>query len=168
MARNTTTPWKDGFYILKGMPTNIYTVTGENVVWEGVFGKASNHASDPKFRGTWKFGDFGDAVEEVATAAGKKKYNVDISMPGAYIEFKGVLSDDGLKIYVWGWTNSVDVFEWKDEESILKLRESGESADAPPSPYKIQPENQGKFLFISGAPGLGKSTTAQLLGRKAG
>ena len=168
MSNSKATPWKNGFYVLKGMPINIYTVEGENVTWEGVYGKASTHATDPRYRGTWKYGDFGDAIAEVATVAGKKRYNIDLSLPGAYIEFKGIVSEDGMKIYIWGWGNAVDVFEWKNDEEILKLKDSGDPADAPPSPYKIQPENQGNLLFISGAPGLGKSTTAQLLGRKAG
>ena len=142
MSKSAKTPWENGSYILKGMPSNIYTVDGENVIWEGVFGRVSNHDSNPKFRGTWKYGDFGEAIEEVAAAAGKKRYNIDIRLPGAFIEFKGIVSDDGRNIFIWGWTNSVDVFEWKDEESILKLRESGDPADAPPSPYKIRPKTK--------------------------
>merc|ERR1719412_2247293 len=51
---------------------------------------------------------------------------------------------------------------------MMEYRESGDPVEAPPSHYKIQLENQGKFLFISGAPGLGKSTTGLLLSRKAG
>merc|ERR1711983_214161 len=35
-------------------------------------------------------------------------------------------------------------------------------------PYKVQPENQGKLIFISGAPGSGKSTTALKLAKKEG
>ena len=44
----------------------------------------------------------------------------------------------------------------------------GDPIEAPPGPYKIQPENQGKLLWITGSPGVGKSTSAQLLGRKKG
>ena len=40
--------------------------------------------------------------------------------------------------------------------------------EAPPGPYKIQPEVQGKLVLLTGAPGAGKSTTAQLLGRMKG
>merc|ERR1719315_283955 len=40
--------------------------------------------------------------------------------------------------------------------------------EAPPGPYKIQPHNLGKFIWITGAPGMGKSTSAQLLSRTAG
>ena len=44
----------------------------------------------------------------------------------------------------------------------------GDPIEAPPGPYKIQPDNQGKLLWITGSPGVGKSTSAQLLGRKKG
>ena len=40
--------------------------------------------------------------------------------------------------------------------------------EAPSHPYKEQPERLGKVLWITGAPGLGKSTSAQLLSRNAG
>ena len=35
-------------------------------------------------------------------------------------------------------------------------------------PYKIQPEKKGKIIWLSGAPGMGKSTSAQMLGRDHG
>jgi len=41
--------------------------------------------------------------------------------------------------------------------------------EAPSCPfYKMQPENQGILLFISGVPGTGKSTSAQFLAREFG
>ena len=40
--------------------------------------------------------------------------------------------------------------------------------EAPSCPYPIQPDNQGKLIWLSGPPGAGKSTTAQLMGKEAG
>ena len=40
--------------------------------------------------------------------------------------------------------------------------------EAPPCFNKLEPERQGKLVWISSPPGLGKSTTAQLLSREHG
>ena len=163
-----TTPWKDGLYLMQGLPSMVWTVKGEKVQNEYLVGRTSNHDNDPMFQGTFKFGDFGPAQDEVAQEAGKTDYNVQISIWGGMLTPKGILSDDGTKIHFWGLANAVDRFEWTSEEAIKALRESGDPADAPPSDHKIQPEYQGKFLFISGAPGVGKSTTGHLLSQKHG
>ena len=163
-----TLPWKNGFYRMKSMPSLILTVTGENVTIEGVSGRPTNFDDDPNAKGTWKYGDFGDASEDVAKAAGKPKYNVDINLWQGALGGKGIVSDDGKKITFFGVSNAVDSFEWESDEAIIALKETGDPVDCPPSDYKIQPENQGLFLFISGAPGLGKSTTGHLLSKKAG
>ena len=44
----------------------------------------------------------------------------------------------------------------------------GDPISAPPGPFTIQPEVRGKLLWLTGGPGMGKSTTAQLLGREKG
>ena len=70
------------------------------------------------------------------------------------------------------------------EEEKIAIDNDFDPIEAPPGPYKVQPdvpgiqENQrtfiftflipGKIIWLSGAPGMGKSTTAQLLARKNG
>ena len=51
----------------------------------------------------------------------------------------------------------------------VKLPAITDLMSAPSCPfYKVQPENQGILLFISGVSGTGKSTTAQILAREFG
>merc|ERR1719328_53535 len=81
---------------------------------------------------------------------------------------KGYLSSCGKKISVVGFSGGYDTYEWISEEEYEVLKDSGDPADAPPSHYKIQPENQGKLIWISGPPGTGKSTTGLMLSKTAG
>merc|ERR1719411_2559305 len=64
-------------------------------------------------------------------------------------------------------TRSVDTLDWMSEEEVAEFLASGDPEDAIPHPYKIQPENQGKLLWLSGAPGLGKSTSGLMLSKKS-
>ena len=79
----------------------------------------------------------------------------------------GILYEDGMKITTKG-VMGVCELEWVTEEEVARLEAEGDPIEAPPGDYKIQPEYQGKFLWITGQPGLGKSTSAQLLGRNHG
>ena len=75
------------------------------------------------------------------------------------------MSNDREHLHTFGFSKNVDHLEWVSDEDLKKLVEDRDPADAPSCPYKIQPENQGKLVWLSGPPGAGKSTTAQLLGR---
>ncbi len=60
----------------------------------------------------------------------------------------------------------IQVIEWISEEELKEIADARDDFKAPACPfYKEQPDNQGKLLWLSGPPGAGKSTTAQLLGR---
>ena len=48
-----------------------------------------------------------------------------------------------------------------------ELAEDRDHKDTPSCPYKIQPENQGRLVWLSGPPGAGKSTTGQLMSKEA-
>ena len=119
--------------------------------------------------GTITYGDFGPAREEVQKASGGvKNYNVEISLLGGIKITKGIVSTDGKIIYSWGFWNTLEYIKWMSDEDLKKLADDRDPWEAPSCPYKIQPENQGKLVWLSGPPGAGKSTTGQLMSREAG
>jgi len=119
-------------------------------------------------QGIIKVGDFGEADPEVVKLSGKKSYNIEITYSfGQNVIEHGVLSGDGLKMISKGMMGIAEM-EWVTEEEVARLEAEGDPIEAPPGEYKIQPEYQGKFLWITGPAGLGKSTSAQLLGRNYG
>ena len=160
------TPWKNGHYRTKMYPTLLYLVEGEDFIIFAASGKTTTQ--NPMFIGTWKYGDFGEASADVAKESGKKNYNVQITAMGGVWTPKAVLSDDGKRLTHYGMAHGVDEFTWMSDEEAEQFINSGEPVEQPTCPYKIQPENQGKLLWLSGAPGLGKSTSGLLLARNFG
>merc|ERR1711973_628606 len=78
----------------------------------------------------------------------------------------GVIKDGGTKCYLKGLLQySVEKIT---EEQLIEIENDFDPIEAPPGPYKLQPEKKGKLLWFSGAPGMGKSTSAQLLARDNG
>jgi len=145
----------------------LYLVEGENIIMHPASGKPSNVDDIPFYKGTWKYGDFGEARETVAKESGKSRYNVEMIARGGIFKVKLVLSDDGKQLTCFGMTNSTDVFEWMSDDELNEFISTGDPADAYPHENKEQPENQEKLVWLSGAPGLGKSTSGLLLGKKA-
>ena len=84
------------------------------------------------------------------------------------IKSQGVVSEDGTKIYSWCQWNCLETHTWLSNEALSKLCEERDPIEAPSCHYKIQPENQGKLIWLSGPGGCGKSTTGQLMGKEAG
>ena len=169
-SNSNSTPWKNGCYrsirLSSWLFSWLFIVEGEDFTLEKVSGKPTN--DDAFTKGTWKYGDFGEAHPDVAKETGKNSYNVEIIIWGGMMKIHAVISEDGTKLTFYGMYKLVETFEWQSEEELAAFKEIGDPVNAPPSHYKMQPENQGKLVLISGAPGLGKSTSAQLLSNKSG
>ena len=101
--------------------------------------------------------------------SGEKNYSVEVRFEAMGREFvdHGVLLEGGTK-FILETMVGVSTLEWIDEEEAEKLANDGDPLDAPTSPYTAQPERQGRLIWITGPPGLGKSTSAQLLSREHG
>ena len=162
------TPWRNGYYHSRGHPCMLLFVEGENMIIHPASGKPSNVYDNPKCKGTWTYGDFGEASPDVAKESGKSRYNVKMNTSSYLFPSNLVLSDDGKTLTFYGITRSVDIYEWMNDAEFAKFIASGDPADNMPHQYKEQPENQGKLVWLSGVAGLGKSTSALLLAKKEG
>jgi len=113
-------------------------------------------------------GNFGPADPAIVESTGRSTYNIQFLYSGPPdMKELGVVSQDGLKITLKG-SMGIATLDWMTEEEAAALVEEVDPIEAPPGPYKIQPNNLGKFLWITGSPGLGKSTSAQLLSKLHG
>ena len=117
-----------------------------------------------------EFGQFGPADPEVESRTGQAENNFKFSydFAGTRVEDPGVVSEDRLKLTVKGF-GGLNTFDWMTEEDLRAAIEAeSDPISAPPGHYTVQPERQGRLLWITGPPGLGKSTSAQLLSREKG
>ena len=90
----------------------------------------------------------------------------DTAKPGQFIDL-GILYDEGRKVVMKGGAGIASL-EKITEEELEELLNDCDPIEAPPGDYKVQPEKQGKVIWLTGAPGMGKSTSAQILGREHG
>jgi len=165
------TTFLDGYYKLDNHFCNILMVeNGSCAYFDGL---------DKKFPLLVEYGDFGEAFGEVKEKTGKSTYNVRIKyiwneeigeawkdLMEKYEEL-GVISMDGSKCSVKTHMGISDMIKITNEEKRA-MDNNFDPIESPPGPYKIQPEVDGHIIWLTGAPGLGKSTTAQLLAREDG
>ena len=152
------TPWRDGNYKVKDGGNNVLTITGEKLYSSG---------TDHKTK--LKYGNFGEADPKIVEMTGEKYYNLESTydVVGKEMTDYGVLIDDGNAIVFKGMMG-IFTLMWITEEEAEKMANDTDPIEAPTNHYKVQPERQGRLIFITGPPGLGKSTSAQLLSREHG
>jgi len=118
-----------------------------------------------------KYGEFGEAHKKIVEETGCKNFNVKFEYGGEpeHDQF-GVLTPQGLVLWDT-WSTKVIHFNRtnnKAAQDIALKDEEKDPIEAPPGPYKLQPENQGVIIWLTGCPGSGKSTSAQMLARDLG
>jgi len=149
--------WRDGKYKSGDGGHDLITINGDTVTF-GSFTKAK-----------LKYGSFGPADARIVEMTGQSDYNVELNYNFVNKEMSdfGVILEDGTKLVLKGISGILTRIWISDEEAEL-IENDGDPIEAPTSPYKIEPERQGRLIWISGPPGLGKSTSAQLLSREHG
>ena len=138
-SNDTPTPWKNGYYHSRSMPSMVFEVEGENFLMFSASGKPTKLDSNPTAKGTWKYGQFGEAHPDVVKESGKSRYNVEMCARGGIWKPHLIVSDDGKKLTFYGVAHSVDIFEWMSDDEYAEFIKSGDPCDAYPHQYKIQP-----------------------------
>ena len=167
---STTSKPLDGFYKSLLKKSSYIIIAGE---------KVSSHEAGRDVIDNMKveLGEFGTADEAIRELSAKEKYNINLVMfwdkndPEKRLERFGVISDDRERIFFENPADKsqVDVRERITKEEADEIEKSGlDPILAPPGPYTIQPGKQGRLVWITGPPGAGKSTSAQLLARLHG
>jgi len=149
--------WVDGDYKATGCLYDSYQIQG-----------CTGQAMGTNIR--LRQGDFGVADQKIAEETGQKNYNVEISYDiGVELVEFGIVHKNGKKITTKTLLgHGIGYMEWMSGEEAAAFEDAKDPLDALSHPYLEQPGNLGKLLWMTGPPGMGKSTTAQLLARTAG
>jgi len=156
---------------------NFYKILKENVDGQYV----AIDAPGIDFRVKIEYGDFGEADPKVQEISGLKNYNIKITLSPPGEEDKkdeaeenklghrdiGIVYDEGRKCSMKGIAG-VSSLEKITEEDVEAILNDCDPIEAPPGPYTVQPGKKGRIIWFTGAPGMGKSTSAQLLARDHG
>jgi len=145
-------------------------------IFKNIDGKGA--ASDPagnEYPMKIEYGDFGEADSVVEKRSGGKHYNVKVTLSfiggekSKKMEFSdlGVIFDEGRQCSMKGMAGVSGLVKIT-EDDLERILNDFDPMEAPPGPYIVQPQKKGKIIWLTGAPGMGKSTSAQLLARNHG
>jgi len=166
--------WVDGSYkvIWNEQVIGVSFVEGEDAIIN-LHGREDDIETGLNKR-IWKSGTYDKTDPKIFDATGKRNYEVRMYCPAKpEDEVFGVVSDDGKIITAKGGQFGV-IFTmiWLDEEETKALKDAAEETkdpyDAPPNHYTLKPGHVGQLVWITGAPGFGKSTTARRMMEKHG
>ena len=171
-SENNKHPWKNGYWINRKESGVIAYINGENIEF---FSHVYLDYPELKPEGTQdvgklEYGEFGPAPLELVELSGIQNFN--LRLQHGEFKLRLILNDEGTRFYaekLIATEKNFNIREWVNDQMLNEFKESRESADAPICQYaKLQPAKLGKIIWFSGPPGAGKTTTAQLMGRKHG
>ena len=142
------TPWKDGIWYSESSKQFYVIVKGNEATWKKI-NCLDMPDSKSMFVGKWNFGEFDKAQPEVVEKSGKKNFDVEFDIE--FMKMYGAINESGNEIYMFGFSNSLEVLKCLTDEELQKLKEAMEPYDAPSNPYITpNPGKIGKLLWLSG------------------
>ena len=115
---------------------------------------------------TLEYGEFADTNEEIQKLTGASKYNIEVSVAG--FKQHWLMFENGRGYYSYGPDGQLERATLLTAEELQQMLDDREDCNTPSMHYKIQPDHQGRLLWISGPPGAGKSTSGQYLAKHEG
>ena len=113
----------------------------------------------------------GEASLGIREQVGECSYNIKIIYSRDGREELGVMMEGGETVIMRGEMMGMRgdyQLKWITEDTFESEKDKLDSMEEPPGPYKLQPEVRGKLVWLTGCPGMGKSTSAQILARDNG
>ena len=164
-------PWKNGYWLDRKDSGTIAYIKDENIeFFSHIYLDYPELKEEAESIGRLEYGDFGPAPPELAELSGIQNFNLRLETKA--FKRRLILNDEGTRYYaekMIATQKNFKIREWANDEKLNEFKESRDSADEPICQYaKFQPDKLGKIVWFSGPPGAGKSTTAQLMGRKNG
>ena len=163
--------WKNGIWWNKMEPKDLRFVNDHDVKVKNAIYFDYPHCSD-KANETWTYRKFHKTNEKIYNATKSEYYNVRLK---SWFTVYGVLSNEGIKLYVEGFIKGIIshepyyLLEWVSEAEIKTFKENRQSALAPICPYVVpNPSYEGKLIWLTGPPGSGKSVTSQYFAKNHG
>ena len=161
--------WNDGYWIFENNPSLVLVVKDEKVSFtNAAYHDYPDEDIPPTADGTWEFGLFDECPEEIKELSGATHYNLKMIAMEGKLTLQMVLDEEGKSLVSTAFdSQGIEKGRWVSKEELKEIGEKRESCLNPSTVYKIQPEVQGKLLFLSGPPGSGKSTSGLLLAQSA-
>ena len=161
-------PWQDGYWLFEDMKFFVKEVKGTEKNCSKKWVELDHpEVQVDQSKSIWTFGDFGEASPEIKEATGVENYNLEMADTNRIYVQKGVLSEDGKTITAPG-PFGISTGKWLSTEALKALQDDRDDINDLPCPYPKQPEHQGKIIWLSGPPGVGKSCTAQFMAKHHG
>ena len=110
--------WISGIWYNYDSKMIYYEIDGDKIAMKNHY-----HFDNPDMKhmaGTIRYGDFGEAKDEIYRATGYKNYNVLIELDFEGFEFKihGVITKTKMKMYIWGFTNKMEIINWTNNNTF--------------------------------------------------